>query len=254
MKKTLCLLLCAALLCTLCAGCGARRGAPTQSETPQETESEFESDSAPTETENPMRAALRRQLAENHERVADLVGRLPGALSPLTPEQMDQLASGELSGEEAMDTVLEEGQQRPDRTSIRSAEELEQALDTALRGAEGQARMRELVALIYLLWADSLSMLNDLRGQAEAEFHALPAGRDVADILRIGEKYAAAALEKERQTDEDMDAILAELRVILELADADASLVEEMRDAYAREKELQRSYFVSLYTDPDLGG
>lgn len=113
-----------------------------------------------------------------------------------------------------------------------------------------QARIDELIAEVYALRDYYIAQLAYLEAYARTEYEGLspdertPERKQDIALACIDQAYAL-----ENECDSRMDAICNELAYLLLEIDGDLTLVNDIRYAYASEKEAAKSEFLEKYAD-----
>jgi hypothetical protein len=114
---------------------------------------------------------------------------------------------------------------------------------------ENKARMAELIATIYVLRESMTNQLDGILESVKAEYISLPEEeRTDAKKREIAMRAVAEASSLEHACDTQMNGILRELETLLKEAGRDLGVAAEIRQAYAEEKSLKKSYYLSLYS------
>ncbi len=121
---------------------------------------------------------------------------------------------------------------------------------TSEEGEDLQARIDALIAEVYALRDYYTAQLAYVESSARAEYEALPPEERSPERKQ---EIALACIDQvyalENECDSRMDAICNELAYLLLEIDGDLTLVNEIRYAYAREKEIAKSEFIEKYAD-----
>jgi hypothetical protein len=106
----------------------------------------------------------------------------------------------------------------------------------------------EAVAQVYVLRAQFTGKLDSLMASAKAEYDALsPENRTASKQAEIGMKYLKIGGQLESECDAQMNSIVSNLDTELRQTGGDRSIVAEIKAEYAKEKSLQKAYYLSLY-------
>lgn len=239
---------------------------------------------------------IHAQLVDNEQQIADTVQKLlPNPVADLTDEEKRQLASNELSSDEAVQRILDRAKaskaaQEPSSTTTRTdaaqpgatqeaaasegasdatgqavasagTEQIEPESGTAQSQPKSDSSAQadaepdasdeyaaEAVAQVYVLRAQFTGRIGSLLASAKAEYSALsPEDRTASKQAEIGMKYLKLGGQLESECDAQMDVIVANLDTKLRQTGGDRSIVNEIKAEYAKEKSLQKAYYLSLY-------
>lgn len=114
--------------------------------------------------------------------------------------------------------------------------------------ADKLARIDELKNQVYDLRADYQGQLKGLESAAADEYLAIPKEERTEDKrTEIALRYYNSALELEGECDAKIDAICAELQLLLIQTGGDETIVREIRSEYNAEKESLKSKYMDSY-------
>ncbi|MBQ7624045.1 MAG: hypothetical protein IJS65_02060 [Clostridia bacterium] len=197
-------------------------------------------------------------------------------IGKLTDEQNEALKSGELSEQEAIDIILgrtnaenstapaqsggEASSDDPAQTAAPTPEQPEQTAP-AQPAQSGEAvpappvqtdpqieRIQELVATVYVCKSTFSNRVDEILTQAKKEYSAIPEGqRTRSKINELVSKYADEASKLETECDKRVDEIAGELSTLLSETGNDPSVAEDIKTAYAIEKDAKKAYYINLY-------
>jgi len=140
----------------------------------------------------------------------------------LTEEEKEALRSGSLDESELIDELTED--------------EL----------TPYQKEMSDLIAKIYVMYADYTGILTDMYDQAKREYKAkTDAEKEKKALVKWGAGYIDRAASLEKQCDGEMDEILARMETLIKENGGDLSLIDQIIEAYANEKSLQKSWYLA---------
>lgn len=181
---------------------------------------------------------LEEQLNENNQTVQDKVERSNDITVRLpTKEERQALRDGELTSEELTDqlTAPEEAE----------AEEVQAQTQTLY-----QAALSELVAKTYVLRESYTNALEEMEDAAIADYRSLKAnGGSLASLVT---DYLGQATALEKQCDQEMDDIVAQMQVLISENNGDMTLVDTVIQAYANEKSLKKAWYMSRLKEKGL--
>ena len=199
------------------------------------------------------REELSEQMGQQMARTEEASQNAGVNVRGVTDEEKAALSSSELSRDElierlaglaeiessALDTAQSQG------SAENETAQLEQAADP-------QAALREQlakkVAEVYVMEAEYTGWLEQANQGAIDEFTALPEDEQTSSAkYSIGMEYLAEALKKEKECDQKMKDIEAEIRSLLTQLGEDTSLVDEIHAAYVDEKASLKAYYLSLH-------
>ena len=113
---------------------------------------------------------------------------------------------------------------------------------------EYNKKVADLVAKIYVIKANFVSTLSAFENQIISEYKALPEEQRTsatkAKIVSDNMSYVAGL---EAQCDAQVKAVTDELTALIQENGKDTALVDAINTAYAKEKELKKAYYISLY-------
>lgn len=133
-------------------------------------------------------------------------------------------------------SAKEDAKEENDKTSQATA----QMTGTAKASAE------QSINQMYALKAKYLGALGSLESQAISEYKsAKAAGEDVTPASVVS-KYVGTGLGLQGQCDGEVAAVLNNLKSTLVAEGASTAIIPVMKAAYEREKELKKSYYLSL--------
>ncbi len=114
--------------------------------------------------------------------------------------------------------------------------------------SNGDSEVAALIARIYVLKSTYVGKLDSLIAEAKSEYIALPdEKRNTSAKQKILSAKIGKAASLESECNAAVEGILSELSTVLKKYNRDMSLVESIRKAYANEKQLKKSYYISKY-------
>lgn len=180
-------------------------------------------------------------------------------------EEMAQLASGELSEEEAASRLLgqsgsgetgttegpeapqsQEPSQAPSSSqSAAPSQSASQSGDNATQEAE--AELRQLVATMYVLQATYEGKLEAIVQEAIDEYTAGEHTSENRTKIVYSKYDALTKLEKE--CDQKVANIVARMRELLKATGQSESLADEVQKTYEEEKSLKKAYYIRTFQE-----
>ena len=119
---------------------------------------------------------------------------------------------------------------------------------TVLSEEEYNRKVAELVAQVYVIKANFVSTLSSFESRIISEYKALPKEQQTtatkAKIVSDNMGYISGL---EAQCNAQVKSVTDQLTVLMQENGKDTSLVAAINDAYAKEKELKKAYYISLY-------
>ena len=187
-------------------------------------------------------------------------------------EEMSQLASGELSGEEAAARILGEngGTAEPEPSqsgapsqepspsqstppsqspsasqSAQPAQSADQGGETSAQDAE--AELRQLVATMYVLQATYEGKLEAIVQEAIDEYTA---GEHTSENrTRIVYSKYDALTKLEQECDQKVADVVSRMRELLKATGQSESLADEVQRTYEEEKSLKKAYYIREFQE-----
>jgi hypothetical protein len=209
-------------------------------------------------------ADLEKMLSQNEKDTEAILERLPYVtLRPLTDDEKAQLRNGELTEDEVVERILSLAvpgsggpsagvDTAPDpgaNTDAAGTPAASPVPSPSAPGDEKTERIAALVARVYVLRESMTGQLEGIVNAAKAEYNALPGEqRTGAKKGEFATRCLRQAAALERQSDATVDTILKEMETLLKETGGDTGLVGEIRQAYANEKALKKSYFINQYS------
>lgn len=119
---------------------------------------------------------------------------------------------------------------------------------TVMTEAEYNEKVAEYVAKMYVIKSEFLNILNEFETNIKNQYLALPKEqRTTATKAKIVADNMAYVTSLEAQCDARVDAVTKELYELMKANGKDTALVDAIKAAYVNEKELKKSYYISLY-------
>ena len=110
------------------------------------------------------------------------------------------------------------------------------------------AAISDGVSKMYAIKAKYVNKLGELEREVVKEYSSLPKENQTEDskyvIVKDNINYVA---ELEKKCDDEVAKVLSTLEAELKKLNGDTEIIEILRDAYQDEKEVKKSYYLSLY-------
>ena len=222
-------------------------------------------------------AELEEQLACNDRMIQEAAGNSTGiTVRAPSEEEREALRDGSMTREELIERLMEtpeaqisgtgsesEGSQTPvegsaavEKTAepkamppVKTSEESE----NAEKQKKYENELSALIARVYILREEYIAALDGMEAAAKADYRALPsAQRTGTAMAALVSSYLAKATELEKQCDDRMDAIVAELRTLISENKGDMSLLDTVVYSYANEKSLRKAWYMSKLEEKGL--
>jgi len=184
---------------------------------------------------------IEEMLDKNSDIRKKAVSGLP--VRELTEEEQEEIKSGKLGSEEALDRILDNSE------NVENNEDLENSGTQQSAEEDYDAELAKLVGQIYVLESTYSGTVDSLVSNAIAEYKALPPEQHTdANKWDIAVKYLGQAYAMESSCDQQMATILSQIEGVLVKSGGDLSFVDQIKSAYESEKILQKDYYLSLYS------
>ena len=205
---------------------------------------------------------------ENDEQTKEVLNNLGiEKIRPLTNEEEEKLASGEISEKDAVDLILERKTLDDIKNTVSSETEKDKAPvkenesektttveKSGLTQAELDAineQISSLVGKMYVLKSQFAASLKEVEAWVHAQYSTLSPDEKAPKFSSaeqaIGNEMFAKVGVLEKDCDAQVEAILAEIKTLLEKSGQDTALVSSIRSAYNNEKQITKSYYISKY-------
>lgn len=208
---------------------------------------------------------LSQRAEENRETLEKAMEDYQIPAYTFSEEEMAQLASGELSEEEAASRLLgqsgsgetgttegpeasqsQEPSQAPSSSqSVAPSQSASQSGDNATQEAE--AELRQLVATMYVLQATYEGKLEAIVQEAIDEYTAGEHTSENRTKIVYSKYDALTKLEKE--CDQKVANIVARMRELLKATGQSESLADEVQKTYEEEKSLKKAYYIRTFQE-----
>lgn len=181
---------------------------------------------------------------ESHQTKEEVLSKYDGiTVSDLTPEQENAIISGEMTVEEAVETI-EKSDKKEQTAKPQTAQKPTVSKETEI--------VNRYLKQIYALKAEFLGKLSNIKDEAQAEFYKHPMEeRTQANKTKAITDKVIECYELENQCDIKIDKLLKSLKSELQAIGADTSIVEEIRKAYKDEKSVKKAYYIKLASESD---
>ncbi|MGN1317772.1 MAG: hypothetical protein ACI4VF_02065 [Lachnospirales bacterium] len=170
-------------------------------------------------------------------------------LRDFTFEEEEQIRRGQITYEEALRRIMEESGVA-DKITVASDGNSDDSANgskapgvpqVAASSNEPDAIVSEYAIKLYGVKAYYLGEIGNLVDQAKAEHKA---GKS---LKSLASEYIGKAASLEKEADSGVNSLLSELKSKLDAVGADTSVIDTMKSAYINEKNLKKSYYLSLY-------
>lgn len=190
---------------------------------------------------------LASQLDEKKQEIKTKVEKYTNIpIQDLSKEDEEKLFKGEITFEEIsekynlpLDVMKEEEKENSNPTSSISENIDSQAIDKVIGDS---------VSKMYALKAKYISKLGEMERRIFEEYKQLPKEErnqnTKKEIIANNINYVA---ELEKQCDKEVEEVLKSLEKKLKELKGDNEIIKTLKEAYYNEKELKKSYYLSLY-------
>ena len=209
------------------------------------------------------------KMRENETRIAKALEEIPEIqVRDLTDEEKQQLESGELTEEQAIELLTggasAANAAQPDASEQDAAQTSDSGSSTANTGTSASqkpasakpsaskpdysAQISAEVARAYVLRNRFTGKLDSLLEQAKTDYSTIPDKARTTDRkTEFIEKYMGIANDMEASCDASMSELVGNVRRMLKASGQSTSLADEIASTYDSEKQLKKSYYMSLY-------
>jgi len=203
---------------------------------------------------------LASQLDSNRENLEAKVDQyISSNIKDLSAEDEQKLLDGQITFEEIsekynlpLDVMKDDNSQDPNTDTNEIPTEPDVNLDSS-NGNDSKAIDKAIstgVSKMYALKAKYVSKLGEIERNVYEEYTNLPKEKQnessKKSILMKNLNYVA---EMEQKCDDEVANTLSELESDLIELKGDTEIIKILRDAYKNEKEIKKSYYLSLYND-----
>lgn len=198
---------------------------------------------------------LSQRAEENRETLEKAMEDYQIPAYTFSEEEMAQLASGELSEEEAASRLLgQSGSGETGTTEEPGASQSPSPSQSAAPSQSGdnstqdaEAELRQLVATMYVLQATYEGKLEAIVQEAIDEYTAGEHTSENRTKIVYSKYDALTKLEKE--CDQKVADIVARMRELLKATGQSESLADEVQKTYEEEKSLKKAYYIRAFQE-----
>ncbi len=194
---------------------------------------------------------LEDKLLENDQKITDAASGTPELqVRAPTAEESQALRDGTLSDSELKDRLTGTKDSVPASATGGESEKT----DTSGAAKNDYAeKLSQLVAEVYVLREQYTAALGSMEASAKADYKALPESkRTAAGLASLVSDYLGKADKLEKQCDQQMHAIIAEMERLIAENNGDTSLPDTVFDTYVNEKSLKRAWYLSRLQEKGL--
>lgn len=209
------------------------------------------------------KASTEELIEKNKEQLDEALKKHSEAVPrPLTKEEEDMIASGELSVEEAVNILLSEGdassEQSPEKPQDASsstkpagntpaASSPSSSSVTDDKKSKENAIIKRYTAELYSMKAYYIGQLNQIEGRARSEFSSMSAA-EKSNLSKAAfvAKYAGYATSLLGECDGRVSSLLSEMKSELSAVGGDMSIISTIKQAYESEKAARKAYYLNM--------
>ncbi len=173
---------------------------------------------------------------------------VPKPIEDISAEDEKKLLSGEISLEEVADKYklpIEYMKDEPDNKVPNTPAEIPFDKTKTIEKEIGDS-----IAQLYALKAKYVNKLGELERDVKDQYSKLPESKQnkegKKELIMANIDYVAGL---EKTCDSEVDKVVAELEKKLKELKGDLGIIQTIRNAYEEEKELKKSYYLSLYNE-----
>lgn len=190
--------------------------------------------------------------SNNFEKITPMTPEQEKALQSgqITPEDAVKVMTGSMTFEEAKEAASSGKSEKPSDSKTDAPEkEPEKTPDTEKNEDVNYDKLiSEKVAQLYVVKSNFYARFNNCWAQEKARFLALPKEeRTQAKILEIVKQCIPQGAAMEDECDAQVDAILKELKVLLDKAGRKDTLTSTIKKAYEEEKKSMKARLINKY-------
>ncbi len=184
------------------------------------------------------------KIDDNKKKTENLVKEYTGeSVRDFTFEEEEQIRKGILTPEEALERIS---------NGVKDAETASAApFDPVTKSASvspAEGDISGYISQLYLLKAQYIGKLGDLDRRGRAEYDALEkSGKTSKAKQALAAKYIGEASRLEAECDAKVEILIADIQRALSKNGESANIIKNIRSAYAEEKILKKSYYLSAY-------
>ncbi|MGB4439081.1 MAG: hypothetical protein WBJ13_07635 [Sedimentibacter sp.] len=204
---------------------------------------------------------LATEMDDNREKLKTEVEKYTsGTINDMTAEDEEKLLSGEITIEdvaekynlpleymtyEDIDAIKSTGNNSSTSTTTAPGTS---AVDASVNTKAIDAAISDGVSKMYALKAKYVNKLGELEREVIKEYTSIPKEKQNEDskysIVMGNVNYVA---ELEQKCDSEVAKVLSTLETELKKLKGDTEIIQILQDAYQSEKEVKKSYYLSLY-------
>jgi len=195
---------------------------------------------------------LASQLDSNRDDLKDQVEKYTtSTINDLSSKDEQKLLNGEITIEEISDKYnLPLDVMKEDFSYIVSADSNAVSSPNTDNSKEIDKAISTGVSNLYALKAKYVAKLGELERSVYNEYTKLPKEKQTEDSKKdIVMKNINKISEMEQKCDQDVDEVLSILEAELIKLKGDTEIIKILKDSYANEKEIKKSYYLSLYNN-----
>ena len=168
---------------------------------------------------------------------------------PLTDEETEQLNSGEITEEEAVDIILGKLDAEPEESTTTGEQSNTTSTSTNDVNKEKNEEIARLIGEMYVLKAKFSSDLKGIEDWVNSKYREYTKEYGEGNIpysvkAKVGRKAYNDALALEADCDAKVENILSKITVLLQETGQSTNVVDEIRASYENEKMLAKSYYM----------
>lgn len=171
----------------------------------------------------------------------------PVEIHPLSEDDEKALASGEITVEEAVGKIISGSAKKPEQTQS-EGDNVKENADSEKEKTE--RKTAEYIAKIYALKGKYSALISAADEEMAVEFYKLPKNQQTtSNKYKIAAKKSKEILNLQKKCDGEVNQILNGLQKLLNDSGQPTDIVEQIKKAYAEEKELTKAYYINKHTD-----
>lgn len=210
---------------------------------------------------------LQQEIEENRQHVQDVInGNGDITVRDLTDEEKEALVNGTMTRDEIIEQIIKPGfnntaenggddhgqitdqSQLPETNETDGKNETDSKETNNTPDPDEQYRidLSSLIAEVYVLQAEYNAELEGMMEEAKEEYYEKTgAERGKTALVKWASGYISRASALEKECDDRMDDIVSRINALLKEHGSDTAIVNEIVYAYANEKSLQKSWYLS---------
>lgn len=202
-----------------------------------------------------------QKMSENDAALkTELENQLGQQYRELTDEEKQQIESGEVSEKEILAKIISEKAEEAaiQDTAGTNSNETQPTRETygppapketkATKKQSADKIINRYVSTLYSMESRYIGSIEGVLSRAYAEYvRVAKHEQDTAAMASVGAKYIQEIYSLEARCDSEVEALLESLKSELDAIGADTSILGTIRNAYANEKQLKRSYYMGKY-------